>query len=123
MSNYISEKYNYTLLHEQDCTIYPVNPKTNYPMSFDNEIKELKLIIEVNGVQHYEPSFFIRLTAKKYGISTQEAFHQRQYKDEYKKQYALDNGYHFLEIPYTAENNDEYKDLIDSKINEILKQN
>lgn len=123
VSNYISEKYNYTLLHEQDCTIYPVNPKTNYPMPFDNEIKELKLIIEVNGVQHYEPSFFIRLTAKKYGISTQEAFHQRQYKDEYKKQYALDNGYHFLEIPYTAENNDEYKDLIDSKINEILKQN
>ena len=122
VSKYITESYNYTLLHEYNCTINPINPKTNYHMPFDNEIKELKLIIEVNGNQHYEPSFFIKLNAKKYGISIEEAFKRRQGKDEYKKQYALSHGYYFLEIPYTAEKDDKYKEMIDNKIKEILKK-
>jgi len=47
------ETLNYTILHESYCTIVPKNPKTNRILPFDNEIKELKLIIEVHGTQHY----------------------------------------------------------------------
>lgn len=89
-------------------------------MPYDNEILELKLIIEVNGEQHYKPTQFIKLNAKRNGVSIEEQFKERQYKDNYKKQYALSHGYSFLEIPYTSIDNDEYKKMIDDKINEII---
>ena len=120
---YISEKYNYTILHEQHCSINPKNPKTQYRMPYDNEVLELKLIIEVNGEQHYKPTQFIKLNAKRNGVSIEEQFKERQYKDNYKKQYALSHGYSFLEIPYTSIDNDEYKKMIDDKIKEIIETN
>lgn len=120
VSSYIKTNYNYTLLHEQNCSIKPINPKTNYPMPYDNEILELKLIIEVNGEQHYKPSHFIKMNAKRNNISVEEQFERRQFKDEYKKQYALSHGFDFLEIPYTAEKDSKYKEMIDNKINEII---
>ena len=52
-------------------------------------------------------------------LSKEDALKERQWLDEYKKQYALSQGYYYLEIPYTAEKDDEYKQLIDDKINEI----
>ena len=48
------EQLPYTILHENYCTLTPINPKTGYYLYFDNEIVELKLIIEVIGIQHYE---------------------------------------------------------------------
>ena len=46
----------------------------------------------------------------------------KKIQDNYKKQYALDNGYYYLEIPYWTEKDDSYKALIDNKINEIMKE-
>ena len=93
-------------------------------MPFDNEIKELKLIIEVHGSQHYR-SDFIRNINKCSEDKAQELLHYQQLKDRYKRIYALQNGYEYLEIPHwTIENkSDKYKKIIDDKIKEILNKN
>lgn len=122
VDNYIKEKYGYNMLHEGYCNIVPINPQTGYPLPFDNELEELKLIIEVHGKQHYEITGFTYLTAKHYEITAEEELSYQVWKDEYKKKYALDNGYEYLEIPYWTENDETYKTLIDNKINEILKK-
>lgn len=122
--NYLYEKYEYEVLNEFNCTLKVRNPKTEYILPYDNEIKELKLIIEVHGEQHYKKeNQFHKLYAKRHNVSIDEAFNERIFLDEYKKQYALSNGYHYLEIPYTAEKDDLYKNMIDNKINEILNTN
>lgn len=121
VSEYIKIKYsNYTLLHERDCTIVPVNPTTSCQMPFDNEIKELKLIIEVHGVQHYQDCSWYKVMAEKKNCTSQDIFLQRQEYDLYKKTVAESDGYFYLEIPYWTENDESYKALIDNKIDEIL---
>lgn len=122
VKRYISETYqNYTLLHEYDCKIKPVNPKTGHILLFDNEILELKLVCEVMGEQHYKPTQFNKLNAKRNHITPEESLKELQWRDNYKKEYALSYGYNYLEIPYTAFNKkDDYKKMIDDKIKSIL---
>lgn len=121
--NYIKENYKYTLLNEYNCSLTAINPKTNFKMPYDNEIlidKDNRLLIEVQGEQHFTITAFVLKQATKDGISPQEELKYQQWKDEYKKQFALSNGYYYLAIPYTAFKNDEYKDMIDSEIHKIL---
>lgn len=122
VSEFINSRYCYTLLHENNCTCLPINPRTNYPLPFDNEILELKLIIEVHGIQHYEPSGFHVLTARQNNTTPEEEFKYQQWKDKFKKEYALSNGYLYLEIPYWMEENNLYQELIINKIDKILQE-
>lgn len=110
VSEYI-RSLGYKLLHEYNCSFVARNPKTNYPLPFDNEIPELKLLIEVHGEQHYKKSSFYN--------RTEEDFNYLQWKDSIKKQQALSAGYNFIEIPYTAEKSDKYKEIIYNKIIEL----
>ncbi len=123
VSAYIDE-LGYKLLHERNCTIIPRNPKhkksARYDMPFDNEIPELKLIIEVHGQQHYSMHEFHRMQSKKNGIPINELFKAQKLRDRYKSYIAFMNGYHYLVIPYWALKDDHYKILITNKINEIL---
>ena len=115
------EETNYTILHERDCTILPQNPKTNFQLPFDNEIKELKLICEVNGEQHYKITGFHIHKAKHKNTTPEQEFHYQQLKDRYKRIKAIQQGYYYLEIPYWTDDKDEtWKTLIDNKIKEIL---
>lgn len=118
--NYLNTKP-YSINREHNCTIIPINPKTKHPLPYDNEIKELKLIIEVHGRQHYEKigegSKWLN------GLTPEEYLHQRKLKDRYKKIYAIKNGYNYLEIPYFELKNDNWKNIIDNKINDIIKGN
>ena len=118
--NYFTEKQ-YTVLTERNCNILARSPKNNRPLPYDNEIVELKLICEVHGLQHYwsKCSWYTHL-AKRNNVTPEEEFKIRQEYDEYKQSYAINNGYHYLVIPYYTEKNDKYKDIIDDKINEIL---
>jgi hypothetical protein len=112
------ERTGYTILHEHNCTITPINPKTGKKLLFDNEIKELRLLIEVHGQQHYSYN-----TGFNKGLSNEEkiaTYNELKWRDEYKKQYAIDNGYAFLEIPYYDIPNEKYKDMIDNIIGSIL---
>ena len=111
----------YHILHEFDCNLKPRNPDTGYILPFDNEIPELKLVIETMGEQHYQANnMFNELIAKKNNQTKEEALEERQKLDEYKKNYALDHGYQYLAIPYYYDCVDKYKKVIDRKINEIL---
>ncbi len=109
----------YNTLHEYDCSIIPINPKTKYPLPFDNEIVGLKLIIEVHGRQHYELGGWY-VQSKNDDISPKQQLEYQQWKDKYKKDYALSQGYFYLEVPHWADDKDEtWKKLINNKINEI----
>lgn len=119
---YLSKKLKYNLNHEEFCSIVPINPKTNYKLPFDNEVVDLKLIIEVNGIQHYEICGFHMLQAKHNDTTPKEEFDYQQWKDRYKKEYALSLGYYYLEIPYWTEKDESYKILIDDKVNRILSE-
>ena len=121
--SYIDEKYNYEIKHENNCSIYPRNPKTNYPMPYDNEViisDDSRLIIEVHGEQHYKINIFIEKSAKDKNVSPQKELEYVQWKDSYKKQYALDSGYFYLELPYWTFPDESYKKIIDQKIQQIL---
>ena len=91
-------------------------------MPYDNEILDLKLIIEVHGIQHYTITNFAKMSAKKFNTTPEYELEYLRWKDNYKKQFALDNGYSYLEIPYLAEKDDYYKKIIDDKIKEICKE-
>lgn len=120
---YIEKKYKYSILHEYACTLKAINPKTNYMLPYDNQVNvsdNINLIIEVHGIQHYEVNGLVKLTAEKRGITPQQALAEIQWRDEYKKQYALSQGYHYLAIPYWTEQDESYKTLIDEKIHQIL---
>lgn len=119
---YINTDLGLNTYHEHKCSILPLNPKTNRPLPYDNEVVDYKLIIEVHGIQHYEITNFAKMSAKKFNTTPEYELEYLQWKDNYKKQYALDNGYYYLEIPYLAEKDNSYKELIDNKIKEILKE-
>lgn len=65
------------------------NPETNKHFRFDFCIPELKIIIELDGIQHirYVKFFDRNLT-----------FEERHDRDEYKQQCANDNEYHIIRI-------------------------
>jgi hypothetical protein len=119
------EKLNYTILFEHDCNILPINPKiknTNNTMPFDNEIVELKLIIEVHGKQHYQICHWHKSTSKKHNTTPEYELHYQKLKDRYKRIFAKIRGYFYLEIPYWTDDKEEtWKKLIDDKITLILK--
>ena len=102
---------------EYDCSITPINPVTKYPLPYDIEDINGKLIIEVHGRQHYDKcgdnSKWL------HGLTSIEYLAKRKKYDEFKKSFALANGFFYLEIPYWSEKNDEYKILIDTKLKEI----
>jgi len=111
------ETFNCKILHEYGCTIECINPKTRHILPYDNEIKDYKLIIEVNGSQHYKENSGT-------WFSKNFDLHKIQLHDRYKRLYARSCTYNYLEIPYWTDNKkEEYKKLIDDKILEIQQLN
>lgn len=107
------------IAHEYKCSILPKNIKTNRRLPFDNEIIDLKTIIEVMGLQHYRITSWTINSANKANISPEKYLEYQKWKDNFKRQYAIEQGYHYLDIPYWAEKDDYYKVLIDNKIKEV----
>lgn len=122
VTNYLNN-LGYTICHEYECSVIAQNPKTKHYMPYDNEINELKLIIEVHGEQHYKLSGFHYRQAERKNNSPENEFYMQQVRDRYKRMYAILKGYYFLEIPFWSDDYEEnWKILIDSKINEIVNQ-
>lgn len=122
---YLNTNYSYTVNHEKECKIVVINPKTQRRLLYDNEIEELKLVIEVNGKQHYFINSLIRNSAIMHGLTSEQELHKRKLYDRYKKYMAYVNGYEYIAIPWWTEFDDSYKRMIDVKIHKIerLKQN
>lgn len=109
----------YEVLHEYN-TLKCINPKTNHILPYDNEIKDLKLIIEVHGTQHYNITGLSKLSAIKNNTTPEQELHKIQLYDRYKRIFAKLQGYYYLEIPYWKDNEKEdWKQLINNKIKEI----
>lgn len=122
MQKYLEDQYNYKVVHEHDCSLKCRNPETNHLLPYDNELiisDDVRVIIECHGEQHYKICGLTKLAAKKENVTPEEALKYVQWKDEYKKQYALSQGYYYLEIPYWSESDESYKTLIDEKLNYI----
>lgn len=52
-------------------------------------------------------SFYLEKTSPK------DELEKYQYRDKIKKDFAIANGYSYMEIPYWMEKNEEYKEVID----------
>lgn len=87
------------------------NPRTDHVMPYDIEIPAKKVLIEIQGKQHYE---FIP-----YFHESPEAFEYQQFKDAYKKQFAEDKGYMVIYISYDDIDNGKYIDILNSVIYDI----
>lgn len=120
---YITEQLKYKTNHERNCTIVPQNPKVKNrhgELPFDNEIINLKLIIEVNGGQHYDICAYTKIWKSK-TLTPEEQLYKRKLYDRYKRYIAYLYGYYYLEIPYWLDDKKEsWKKLIDAKISEIF---
>lgn len=118
-NNHSCQKIN----HEYNCDIIAINPKTNRQLPYDNEVifnDHKKLIVEVMGESHYKIDLFTIQKATRHGTTPEQELAELQWRDEYKKQYSISQGYHYLAIPYWTEQDESYKTLIDQKIQEIL---
>ena len=122
MDDYIRTRFTYEYYKEYDCLLKCINPRTGYVLPYDGElvIGDKHIIIEVHGKQHYEICLLTMLDAVNKGITSEQVLDYQQWKDEYKKQYAISQGYYYLAIPYWTEQDESYKTLIDEKIKSIL---
>ncbi len=99
-------KYGYTLLHEEDCTLNPINSVTGRKMRYDNELLEIRLICEVHGGQHYkQDNYFASSLSKE---ERELRFQESKRRDREKKEYAISHGYTYLELPYTSFKDESY---------------
>mgnify|MGYP003365135792 CR=1 FL=1 len=84
------------------------NPITGYQLPYDFEITKYKILIEVQGEQHYK---FIP-----YLQQTEENFEYQVWKDSIKKDFAEEKGYIMLAISYRQLDSREYKSIIQRAI-------
>lgn len=89
-------------------TLNCVNPKTGATLPYDFEIPKAKVVIEVQGEQHF------RYTPYFHG--SVENFEYGQWRDRYKREYAEKCGYFFLQITYDDILSGQYETAILSAI-------
>jgi len=70
-----------------------INPETKRRLKYDFYLPQKNILIEFNGIQHYE---YIG-----YWHGNKNTLASQQYRDFLKQQYALSNGYRYLVIKYT----------------------
>jgi hypothetical protein len=86
------------------------NPVTkNFNLELDCFNPELKLGVEVNGIQHYK---YVPYFHKNF-----DAFRNQQYRDELKRRMCKDEGVILIEVPYTV----KIPDIDNFLINELRK--
>jgi hypothetical protein len=76
------------------CDLFPEYEYTNH--HYDWYIKELMLIIELHGNQHYKATSFGTISIREKLIN----YNLLKFRDTAKKGIALQNGFNYLEIPY-----------------------
>ena len=115
VKDFLNNELHLETLHENRCNLKSVNPKTKSRLYYDNEIPKHKVIIEVNGIQHYKEiqySFWLD------GVSPKEWLQNLQERDEYKKNYAIEKGYKYIAISYKQILDGTYKQIIKNLLKE-----
>lgn len=86
LNNWLLEKYSEYTINRQKKFIWCKNPSTNVKMPFDFRIKELKLLIELDGPQHFQQ------------ISRWEPPEIVRKRDKIKMELAIKNNYSLIRI-------------------------
>lgn len=84
------------------------------PLSYDFYVPSCNILIEYQGIQHYEP-------VEVFGGET--AFRLQVIKDNIKRKYSRDNRIELIEIPYTYDSYEKVEGLLDTTISSILQCN
>ena len=94
------------------CTQYDtlkcVNPATHRVLPYDFELLDYKVIIEVQGSQHY-------IIDDKYNTTNAKLKYQI-YKDNIKRSYAKSKGYKYIELDSDCINSGKFKRVINRAI-------
>ena len=67
------------------------NPYTDYYLPFDIYIPE-NIFIEINGLQHYQATWFHKLSAETNNTTEEGEYKYQLYKDRLKQEYACQHG-------------------------------
>lgn len=79
-------------------------------LTYDFYLEEEKVLVEYQGAQHYKPTSFGSTSAK----NNPEVRFARQVKhDMMKREYAMSRGISLIEVPYTANNKEKVKTVLD----------
>ncbi|MGU9057084.1 hypothetical protein ACV3WB_06135 [Clostridium perfringens] len=85
-------------------------------LSYDFFVEE-HLLIEIQGEQHYKPTTF----GGRSELESIEAFKQQQEHDKRKREFAINNGYKLLEIPYfSTKDLDNLESTLREELNNLL---
>ena len=85
-------------------------------LSYDFFVEE-HLLIEIQGEQHYKPTTF----GGRSELESIEAFKQQQEHDKRKREFAINNGYKLLEIPYfSTKDLDNLENTLREELNNLL---
>lgn len=74
--------------------------KDKHMLHYDFYIPGQRTLIEYQGKQHYQP-------VEHFGGN--DSFKKQQFHDNLKRRYAKEHGYNLIEVPYTANNNEDIK--------------
>ena len=104
MGEYYVENY---LKNAKISYIYPKtfdDLRNTLPLHYDFYLPKENILIEYQGVQHYEPRDYFG------GL---KAYKRQLHNDDIKRQYAKDNGYKLIEIPYTVNTQEKINKYIE----------
>ncbi|MCI1942111.1 MAG: hypothetical protein LKJ29_08675 [Lactobacillus sp.] len=82
------------------------NPKTGFQLPYDFELTKFKILIEVQGKQHYEFVPYLQQNI--------ETFEYQVWKDKVKADFARERGYLLLAMPYEDIHDGTFKYTIQS---------
>lgn len=92
-------------------TLKCINPKTGKILPYDFELTKEHCIVEIQGVQHYK---YIPYFHKSY-----ENFQERKELDKYKKEFALNKGYRYVEISSGIFDKSDYMKKVEKLLEDI----
>ena len=90
---------NIKFLNQENGHLCCYSPVTGVRLPYDFEIPSAKLVIEIQGIQHYKVT--------KRMNSTKNKLDKQRYRDQYKRSFAEFNGYTELELSYKDMKNDD----------------
>lgn len=94
------------IAHKKEVSFSDLKSKNNKPLRYDFYLKDLNILIEVDGKQHYE---------KAWGI-TDDKFIENMNRDKAKDEYAVNNKIKLVRIPYYEYDNDNYVKILEENI-------
>lgn len=78
-------------------------------LSYDFYLPDYNILIEYQGIQHYEPRF-----------GNSNYFKKQQHHDKMKREYAKKNGYKLLELHYSLDNQEKVNKYLSIRIKDCV---